>query len=107
MAATVWLLLADGPCDRTEPAAAAFEVVPAGLDVLLAAVQGTGAQVHGDTRRRIGCRIEEHHSQKTTVAVQIVVRGMPSKQACLADLVQRQRGSRGATLLGRPTDKRN
>jgi hypothetical protein len=31
-----------------------------------------------------------------------VVRGMPGKTACLADLIERQDGSRGVTLLCRP-----
>ena len=103
MAATVCLLLAGGLGDLTEPAVAVLEVVPSGLDVLLAPVQGAKTQVHADRRGSIEARrMGKHDPQKVTVAVQIVVRGMPGEQACLADFVQRQHGNRDITLLSRP-----
>ena len=106
LATTVGLLLAGALCALAEAAVAILEVEPAGLDVLLAATQGTGAQVHGDGVRSRLWRIEEDHPKELVIPEEIVVCGMPGKQACLADLLQRQNGSRGVTLLGRPTDKR-
>jgi hypothetical protein len=103
MAATVGLSLAAGLRVLAEPAVATFEVAPSALDVLLATVQGAGAQVHGDGERRVAAqRREEDHAQKVAIGIEVVVRGMPGKPACLADFLERQYGSRSVTLLDRP-----
>ena len=103
MAATVRFLLAARLGALTEPALAALQMMPTGLDVLLAAVQGAETQVHGHGRRPIATRqVGEDDPKKAAIAVQVVMRGMPGEQACLADLVQRQDWNRGVTLLSRP-----
>ena len=86
-----------------ETAVAPLEMTPPVLYVPLVAVKGTGSQVHCDVAGRIGARGRgEDDSQKTSFGEQIVVYGMPGETACLAHLVERQQGSRGVTLLGRP-----
>jgi hypothetical protein len=106
MAATVRCLLADGLGDLTKPAVAALQVVPSGLDVLLAPVQSAETKVHAHGRGPIDAwRMGKHDPKKVTTAVQIVVRGMPGEQTCLADFVQRQHGNRGVTLLSRPRSR--
>ena len=107
MAATVRFLLAARLGALTEPALAALQMMPTGLDVLLAAVQGAETQVHGHGRRPIATRqVGEDNPKKAAIAVQVVMRGMPGEQACLADFVQRQHGNRDVTLLSRPRRRR-
>jgi hypothetical protein len=78
-------------------------MAPSVLDVLLVAVKGTGSQVHGDVGSRIAMQgREDDDPQEPSFREQIVVCGMPGKTACPADLFERQDGSRGVTLLGRP-----
>jgi hypothetical protein len=78
-------------------------MTPSVLDVLLVAVKGTGSQIHGDVDSRIATQgREDDDPQEPSFREQIVVRGMSGKTACLADLIERQDGSRGVTLLCRP-----
>lgn len=81
--------------------------MPTSLDVLFAAAQGTEAERHADGTRRIARRIEEDDAQKLVTGVEVVVHGMPSEQACLADLVQCQAGSRGQPFSVAAADERS
>lgn len=102
-AATVGCSLDGGLRVLAELAVAALEVAPSALDVLLAAVQGAGMQVHGDGERWVAAqRREEDYAQKVAIGVEVVVCGMPGEPACLADFIERQDGSRSVTLLDRP-----
>jgi hypothetical protein len=88
---------------QAETAVALLKVTPSVLDVLLVAVKGTGPQVHADMGSEIATqRGEEDDAKKAPFREQIVARRMPGKTTCLTDLVERQQGSRGVTLLCRP-----
>lgn len=77
-------------------------MTPPAVDGLLIAVEGTGPQVHGDVGGLIAAqRGGENDPQKASLREQVVVHWMPGETVCLADLVERQHGSRDVILLRR------